>query len=134
MPYGAANWVDTHDVLAMAYDTIIPGYGTQATNTLRLWSARATEEIDLSAFNRGNYMHAVESKNHSENVSRVLYPDDTTPSGRELRLQQEYFFVSAQRAGPRCAATCATTPASTTCPTRSASTSTTPTRRWPSPS
>ena len=94
-PYGAANWVDTHDVLAMAYDTIIPGYGTQATNTLRLWSARATEEIDLSAFNRGNYMEAVESKNHSENVSRVLYPDDSTPSGRELRLHQEYFFVSA---------------------------------------
>ena len=94
-PYGAANWVDTHDVLAMAYDTIIPGYGTQATNTLRLWSARATEEIDLSAFNRGNYMAAVESKNHSENVSRVLYPDDSTPSGRELRLHQEYFFVSA---------------------------------------
>ncbi|MDM0014011.1 glycogen/starch/alpha-glucan phosphorylase [Variovorax sp. J22P168] len=94
-PYGAANWVDTHDVLAMAYDTIIPGYGTQATNTLRLWSAKATAEIDLSAFNRGNYMEAVESKNHSENVSRVLYPDDSTPSGRELRLHQEYFFVSA---------------------------------------
>ncbi|MBO9651537.1 MAG: glycogen/starch/alpha-glucan phosphorylase [Variovorax sp.] len=92
---GAASWVDTHDVLAVAYDTIIPGYGTQATNTLRLWSARATEEIDLSAFNRGNYMEAVESKNHSENVSRVLYPDDSTPSGRELRLHQEYFFVSA---------------------------------------
>jgi glycogen phosphorylase len=94
-PYGAADWVDTHDVLAVAYDTIIPGYGTQATNTLRLWSARATEEIDLSAFNRGNYMQAVESKNHSENVSRVLYPDDSTPSGRELRLHQEYFFCSA---------------------------------------
>lgn len=94
-PYGAARWVDTHDVLAVAYDTIIPGYGTQATNTLRLWSARATEEIDLKAFNRGNYMEAVESKNHSENVSRVLYPDDSTPSGRELRLHQEYFFVSA---------------------------------------
>ncbi|HEY1227281.1 MAG TPA: glycogen/starch/alpha-glucan phosphorylase, partial [Ramlibacter sp.] len=94
-PYGAARWVDTHDVLAVAYDTIIPGYGTQATNTLRLWSARATEEIALKAFNRGNYMEAVESKNHSENVSSVLYPDDSTPSGRELRLHQEYFFVSA---------------------------------------
>jgi starch phosphorylase len=94
-PYGAADWVDTHDVRAVAYDTIIPGYGTQATNTLRLWSARATEEIDLSAFNRGNYMGAVESKNQSENVSRVLYPDDSTPSGRELRLHQEYFFCSA---------------------------------------
>ncbi len=91
----AAVWVGTHDVLAMAYDTIIPGYDTQATNTLRLWSAHATEEIDLLAFNRGNYFAAVESKNHSENVSRVLYPDDSTPSGRELRLHQEYFFVSA---------------------------------------
>ncbi|WP_399679745.1 glycogen/starch/alpha-glucan phosphorylase [Xenophilus sp.] len=94
-PGGAARWVGTHDVLAMAYDTIIPGYGTQATNTLRLWSARATEEIDLSAFNRGNYFEAVESKNHSENVSRVLYPDDSTASGKELRLHQEYFFCSA---------------------------------------
>jgi starch phosphorylase len=89
------NWVGTEDVLAMAYDSIIPGYGTEVTNTLRLWSARATEEIDLSAFNRGNYFGAVESKNHSENVSRVLYPDDSTVSGRELRLRQEYFFVSA---------------------------------------
>lgn len=89
------RWVGTEDVLAMAYDTIIPGYATEATNTLRLWSARATEEMDLSAFNQGNYFGAVESKNHSENVSRVLYPDDSTPSGRELRLRQEYFFVSA---------------------------------------
>ena len=89
------EWVDSNDVRAMAYDTIIPGYGTQATNTLRLWSAKATEEIDLNAFNRGNYLAAVERKNQSENVSRVLYPDDSTPSGRELRLHQEYFFVSA---------------------------------------
>ncbi len=88
-------WLDTHDVEAMAYDTIIPGYGTQATNTLRLWSAKATEEINLSAFNRGDYLAAVEQKNQSENVSRVLYPDDSTDAGRELRLHQEYFFVSA---------------------------------------
>jgi len=89
------RWVGTDDVLAMAYDTIIPGYGTEATNTLRLWSAKATEEMNLSAFNQGNYFGAVESKNHSENVSRVLYPDDSTLSGRELRLRQEYFFCSA---------------------------------------
>lgn len=88
-------WNGTEDVLAMAYDTIIPGYATDTTNTLRLWSARATTEIDLSAFNQGNYFGAVERKNHSENVSRVLYPDDSTQSGRELRLRQEYFFVSA---------------------------------------
>ncbi len=89
------QWKDSHDVLAMAYDTVIPGYDTAATNTLRLWSAKATEEMDLIAFNRGNYFEAVETKNHSENVSRVLYPDDSTPSGRELRLHQEYFFCSA---------------------------------------
>ncbi|MES2934554.1 MAG: glycogen/starch/alpha-glucan phosphorylase [Pseudomonadota bacterium] len=89
------QWIDTDDVHAMAYDTIIPGYATKATNTLRLWSAKASTEINLSAFNQGNYMGAVEQKNHSENVSRVLYPDDSTPSGRELRLRQEYFFVSA---------------------------------------
>ena len=92
---GRSQWVDSQDVLAMAYDTIVPGYGTDATNTLRLWSAKASEEIDLGAFNRGNYFAAVEGKNHSENVSRVLYPDDSTPSGRELRLRQEHFFVSA---------------------------------------
>ena len=89
------EWLDTQDVQAMAYDTIIPGFATQATNTLRLWSARATDEIDLTAFNRGDYFAAVEAKNRSENVSRVLYPDDSTDPGRELRLRQEYFFVSA---------------------------------------
>ena len=88
-------WLDGEEVLAMAYDTIIPGYATDSTNTLRLWSAKATTEMDLSAFNLGNYFAAVEDKNHSENVSRVLYPDDSTQSGRELRLRQEYFFVSA---------------------------------------
>lgn len=92
---GACQWLSDHEVQAMAYDTIIPGYDTQATNTLRLWSAKATHEMDLGAFNRGNYFAAVESKNHSENVSRVLYPDDSTHAGRELRLHQEYFFVSA---------------------------------------
>ncbi|WP_151638659.1 glycogen/starch/alpha-glucan phosphorylase [Noviherbaspirillum aerium] len=89
------RWIGTEDILAFAYDTIIPGYGTELTNTLRLWSAKATDEIDLLAFNRGNYFGAVERRIHSENVSRVLYPDDSTMSGRELRLRQEYFFVSA---------------------------------------
>src|SRR6185312_3962380 len=102
------EWVDTQDVNAMAYDTIVPGYATQATNTLRLWSAKATEEIDLSAFNQGNYFAAVERKNHSENVSRVLYPDDSTQSGRELRLHQEYFFVCAS-VQDCCAAICGNT-------------------------
>ena len=89
------EWVETEHVNAMAYDTVIPGFGTSATNTLRLWSARATEELDLSAFNQGDYRRAVEAKEYSENVSRLLYPDDSTPAGRELRLRQEYFFVSA---------------------------------------
>jgi starch phosphorylase len=89
------EWIDTEHVNAMAYDTVIPGYATSATNTLRLWSARSTEELDLSAFNRGDYRSAVDAKTMSENVSRLLYPDDSTPAGRELRLRQEYFFVSA---------------------------------------
>ncbi|MBL8385470.1 MAG: glycogen/starch/alpha-glucan phosphorylase [Burkholderiales bacterium] len=90
-----AAWVDTDDVLAMAYDTLVPGYGNTAVNTLRLWSATSTESIDLHLFNQGNYTAAIEEKNRSENVSRVLYPDDSTEHGRELRLKQEYFFVSA---------------------------------------
>lgn len=92
---GRARWVDTHSVLAMAYDTIIPGYGTECATTLRLWSAKAASEINLADFNQGNYASAVEAKNMSENITRVLYPDDSTPHGRELRLRQEYFFVSA---------------------------------------
>jgi len=90
-----ASWVDTDDVFAMAYDTLVPGCDTSVVNTLRLWSATATEEIDLAHFNQGNYTASIERKNHSETVSRVLYPDDTTERGRELRLRQEYFFVSA---------------------------------------
>jgi glycogen phosphorylase len=92
---GSVEWIDTQYVNAMAYDTVIPGYATSATNTLRLWSARACEELDLSAFNQGDYQRAVEARNVSENVSRLLYPDDSTMAGRELRLRQEYFFVSA---------------------------------------
>ncbi|MFN0163066.1 MAG: glycogen/starch/alpha-glucan phosphorylase [Burkholderiales bacterium] len=90
-----AHWVDSEDVLAMAYDTLVPGYGTSAVNTLRLWSATSSEAINLALFNQGNYTAAIEAKNASENVSRVLYPDDSTERGRELRLKQEYFFVSA---------------------------------------
>ncbi|WP_265716101.1 glycogen/starch/alpha-glucan family phosphorylase, partial [Providencia rustigianii] len=89
------RWLETEEVLALAFDQIIPGFDTDATNTLRLWSARASNEINLGKFNQGDYFAAVEDKNHSENVSRVLYPDDSTYSGRELRLRQEYFLVSA---------------------------------------
>ncbi|MBJ9999764.1 glycogen phosphorylase [Erwinia sp. S38] len=90
-----SRWVETEEVLAMAYDQIIPGFDTDATNTLRLWGAQASNEINLGKFNQGDYFAAVEDKNHSENVSRVLYPDDSTYSGRELRLRQEYFLVSS---------------------------------------
>lgn len=89
------RWVETEEIIAVAHDQIIPGYDTDATNTLRLWSAQASNEINLGKFNQGDYFAAVEDKNHSENVSRVLYPDDSTYSGRELRLRQEYFLVSA---------------------------------------
>ena len=92
---GAAEWVEAERVLAMAYDMLVPGFGVSTVNTMRLWSAKATEELALGAFNEGDYTRAVEDKNRSENVSRVLYPDDSTPQGRELRLRQEYFFVSA---------------------------------------
>ena len=90
-----SHWVDAESVVAMAYDVPIPGYDTQTVNNLRLWSAKATKEFDLSHFNDGNYERAVESRNSSENISKVLYPNDASASGRELRLKQQYFFVSA---------------------------------------
>ncbi len=90
-----SEWVDTTDILAMAYDTPVPGYHTNTVNNMRLWAAKATREFDLQYFNEGNYIKAVEAKNASENLSKVLYPDDTSEMGRELRLKQEYFFVSA---------------------------------------
>ena len=89
------HWVGTEDVMAMAYDTPIPGFHTNTVNNMRLWSAKASRDFDLRYFNEGNYIKAVEVKNESENLSKVLYPDDTTLMGRELRLKQQYFFVSA---------------------------------------
>jgi len=89
------RWADTEDVMAMAYDTPVPGYGTQTVNNMRLWAAKASRDFNLRYFNEGNYIKAVEEKNGSENLSKVLYPDDTTQMGRELRLKQQYFFVCA---------------------------------------
>jgi starch phosphorylase len=89
------HWIDTDDVMAMAFDTPIPGYGTATVNNMRLWAAKATRDFELRYFNEGNYVRAVEDKNESENLSKVLYPDDTTAMGRELRLKQQYFFVCA---------------------------------------
>lgn len=89
------QWVDCEEIMAMAYDTPIPGYETKTVNNMRLWAAKASRDFDLRYFNEGNYIKAVEEKNESENLSKVLYPDDTTQMGRELRLKQQYFFVSA---------------------------------------
>jgi starch phosphorylase len=88
------HWVDARHVFGTPYDTPIAGYRNGTVNTLRLWRARAHEELDLADFNRGDYLAAVEEKNVSENISKVLYPNDLTVMGKELRLQQQYFFVA----------------------------------------
>ena len=88
-------WRHAGEVLAKAYDHVIPGHGTERVSTLRLWKAAAPAHIDLQAFNAGDYARAAEFKNQFENISWVLYPNDSTPAGRELRLRQEYFFTSA---------------------------------------
>ena len=89
------SWVDTHDVLAIPFDIPIPGYRNDIVNTLRLWSAAATSEFDLEEFNAGSYGDAVAAKNEAENITMVLYPNDATESGKELRLKQQYFLASA---------------------------------------
>jgi starch phosphorylase len=89
------KWTDTEKILAVAYDIPIPGYKTKTINNLRLWQARSTDEFDLNYFNTGDYLAAVESKSISENISKVLYPNDNVEVGKELRLKQQYFFVSA---------------------------------------
>ncbi|MDQ2780480.1 MAG: glycogen/starch/alpha-glucan phosphorylase [Pseudomonadota bacterium] len=91
----AAQWQPAAEVNAKAYDMVIPGHGTERVTTLRLWKAVAPSQIDLQAFNSGDYARAAEFKNLYENISWVLYPNDSTPAGRELRLRQEYFFTSA---------------------------------------
>ena len=90
-----AEWNAAEAVEARAYDYVIPGHGTERVSTLRLWKAGAPAQIDLNAFNSGDYARAAEFKNRFENISWVLYPNDSTPAGRELRLRQEYFFVAA---------------------------------------
>jgi glycogen phosphorylase len=89
------EWIDTHPVLAVAYDTPVPGFRNGVVNTLRLWSAKATRAFDISYFNQGDYIKAVEDKASTETISRVLYPNDSQLAGKELRLKQEYFLVSA---------------------------------------
>jgi glycogen phosphorylase len=89
------KWVDTENVLAIAYDVPVPGYKNQTVNNLRLWQAKAAIDFEFSDFNKGNYVESVAHKNDSENISKVLYPNDTYVEGKFLRLKQQYFFVSA---------------------------------------
>ncbi|MBI2504794.1 MAG: glycogen/starch/alpha-glucan phosphorylase [Candidatus Latescibacteria bacterium] len=89
------EWVETQQVMAMAYDTPVPGYRNNTVNTLRLWAAKATRDFDLEPFNFGEYERAVMDKVRSETITQVLYPNDNVFVGRELRLKQQYFLVSA---------------------------------------
>ncbi len=89
------EWIDTHAVLAIPFDVPIPGYRNEVVNTLRLWSASATNEFDLTEFNAGSYVDAVAAKNAAENITMVLYPNAATENGQELRLRQQYFLASA---------------------------------------
>jgi starch phosphorylase len=95
-PDGAlrTEWINTNNVIGIAYDMPVAGYDNETVNTLRLWSSRASNEFDLDYFQDGDYIKAVQEKNISETISKVLYPDDTSYKGKELRLKQQYFFVS----------------------------------------
>jgi starch phosphorylase len=88
------KWINTRSVVGVPFDIPIAGYGTGTVNFLRLWQARASEDLDLSAFNEGGYVEALQEKNMSEVISKVLYPNDSTENGKELRLVQQYFFVA----------------------------------------
>jgi starch phosphorylase len=89
------RWVGTQDVLAVPYDTPVPGYRNSTVNTLRLWRSQAQESFDLGQFNAGDYSGSVLQKTSAENISMLLYPNDVTQAGKELRLRQQYFLASA---------------------------------------
>jgi len=89
------RWADTQDVLAIPYDTPVPGYQNGTVNTLRLWKSAATDAFDLGEFNAGDYAGSVAAKNNAEHISMVLYPNDASENGKELRLRQQYFLASA---------------------------------------
>ncbi len=92
---GRVRWIDTQDVLAVPYDLPVPGYRNNRVNTLRLWKAAATDEFNLDEFNAGSYPESVEAKNDAEHITMVLYPNDASECGKELRLKQQYFLASA---------------------------------------
>jgi starch phosphorylase len=89
------RWVDTYDILAVPYDYPVPGYRNGTVNTLRLWKAVATDQFNLDEFNAGSYPESVATKNAAENITMVLYPNDASENGKELRLRQQYFLASA---------------------------------------
>ena len=89
------DWLNTGNVMAMAYDMPVSGYASNTVNNLRLWAVKSTREFDLSYFNMGNYVRAVDDKQRSETISKILYPNEDIYEGKKLRLKQEYFFVSA---------------------------------------
>ncbi len=88
------HWEPDHKVLGEPYTMLVPGYGTRTVNILRLWRARASQEFDFQLFNNGDYARAVEQKIRSENITKVLYPNDSTEEGKRLRLKQQFFFVA----------------------------------------
>ncbi|MDB6905600.1 glycogen/starch/alpha-glucan phosphorylase, partial [Bifidobacterium longum] len=92
---GTKTWQPAWSVRAVPVDYLVPGYKSGRVNTLRLWSAKSYDEFDLLAFNRSEYMEAVTPQVKAENISKILYPEDSTKVGKELRLEQQYFFVSA---------------------------------------
>ncbi len=94
-PRDAHRWLDTSDIFAIGFDHLIPGNRSSTVNQLRLWSGRAMTPFHIQYFNAGDYQRAVQEQVEAKNLSRVLYPDDSTPQGRELRFKQQYFFVSA---------------------------------------
>ena len=94
-PGDSHRWVDTTDIYAIGFDQLTPGNRGPTVNHLRLWSGRAINPFQIDAFNAGDYAAAVQEQVEAKNLSRVLYPDDSTPQGKELRLKQQYFFVSA---------------------------------------
>ena len=89
-----SRWLPSWNVLGVPYNYMVPGFQNGRVNTLRLWSARATKAFDLKIFNAGDYAEAVRAQTFAENITKVLYPEDSTPQGKELRLQQQYFFVA----------------------------------------
>ena len=90
-----SEWVDSEEVMAMACDVLVPGFNNDTVINMRLWTARASRELDLASFNRGDYIAAVQTKVQSETISKVLYPSDEIREGQQLRLKQQYFFVAA---------------------------------------